>query len=148
MNQQQIRDLDRYLTTPPDWDDEPTDEGAIELDEQPAPEPAAPVYDLDASDAEWDGVPVVTVQMARDVLESGRDMICHCGPLQVWVVRGDTRQGVAFAVQIWNSVTGADWTEDSADFADLGDMLTRYGSLAAGAWHVHCPPEPDGAPRY
>ena len=137
--------LDRYLTTPPEWDNEPTDDGMCEVDE---PTPAAPAYDLDASDAEWHDKPVTSSKMALDVLQSGRALITHCGPLQVWAENGDTRQGVAFTITIWNTVTGADWTDESSDYGDLGDRLTRWASLLDGAWRVHCPDEPDGAPLY
>ena len=119
---------------------------ALDIDEQPAPEPAAPVYDLDAPDSEWDGVPVTTVAMALDVLRSGRTLMTQCGPLQV-TLEGEHVKGGHLVLTVWNTETCADVCT-LLGMVDAYNYLHAYGHVADGAWHVHCPDEPDGAPLY
>ena len=116
---------------------------ALDIDE-PAPEPAAPAYDVDAPDSEWDGVPVVSVAMALDVLRSGRTLMAAQGALQI---TADATSDDEVTVTIWNTLTCVDVVVMLSIFS-ANHYLNAFANLTDGAWHVHCPDEPDGAPLY
>lgn len=117
---------------------------ALDIDEQPAPEPAAPVYDLDAPDAEWHDKPVVTVAMALDVLRSGRALMTQCGPLQVTLSR--TERG-EISCDVWNTETCVSTSVLMSEALSV-QYLNTFGRVADGDWRTYCPAEPDGAPLY
>lgn len=142
------RDLDRYLTTPPEIDDEPTDDGWCEFDE-PAPVvvvPAAVPYDLDAPDSEWHDKPITSEQMARDVLMSKRALITQQGALQI-TAESASADGETVNVSIWNTVTCFDFVIPLITTV-VDRYLNSFASLTGGSWRVYCPDEPDGAPLY
>lgn len=105
---------------------------------------APPAYDLDAPDSEWDGKPVDSIDMAADVLRSGRTLMAICGPLQVTatVMYHDEIQ-----FGLWNTNTCHDIAA-VCSFAQLDVYMHTFGYVADGDWFVHCPAEPDGAPQY
>lgn len=124
------------------------DDGTLIISE-PAPEPAAPTYDVDAPDSEWHDKPVTSAQMALDVLKSGRSLITQCGPLQVTLEPTVSDGEIAHVtLAVWNTVTCADVVTAIFSNAQIERRLHVYGHVAAGDWHVYCPDEPDGAPRY
>ena len=63
------------------------------IDEQPDVQPA-PSYDVSMDDWEVDGMAITSAQMAKDFLQSGRALMCVCGPLHV-IAGADENPGVS-----------------------------------------------------
>lgn len=110
------------------------------IDEQPDVQPA-PSYDVSMDDWEVDGMAITSAQMAKDFLQSGRALMCVCGPLHV-IAGADENPGVSdCSLWIWSTATSYNIDHDCKNITLLLDQMQTFGYLFDGSWSVYCPRE-------